>query len=551
MTARRQHFRPQPFSLLSRELASLCITYLYARRALSPFRQNGPARLRTAFCRKRTRTKWRRATGPTGQIDVPNNATRNIEEIRRLQDCIHDLMVVQVALQGVRQCLERQRPAQESRPLPPAAAPSVPADPERDELALELRAMTELHNLSTKLLATTELHPLLKEILQATIALQNADFGNIQLYNPKIQALEMVAHHGFRKDFLHHFATVTDAASACGRALKLRQRVIIEDVSKDPVYQPHRAIALSAGYRAVQATPLFSRNGEILGMISTHFRQPHRPLDRELRLTDLYARQAAEIIERKRTEEALRKLQSELVHVTRVTTMGELAASIAHEINQPLGAIVNNGNSCLRLLDAIPGAPREIRHSLSDIVNDANRASAIVARVRAMTRRTPSENVSLNLPAVIADVLILARRELDEHRIEVRLALDRQLPCVSGDRVQLQQVFLNLIVNSIEAMSTVADDRRILSIAGEPGDLDGRPAVIVTVNDLGIGLPPEAESRLFEAFYTTKPQGLGMGLRISRSIVEAHGGWLRAKSVSGPGTTFSCILPVAPPQKHE
>ena len=176
----------------------------------------------------------------------------------------------------------------------------------KDELAAELTAMTRLHELSTRLLASTELQPLLEEVLDATIDLLQADFGNIQLYDPKTRALEIVAHRGFQQDFLDYFSSVEEDGAACGRALKLRGRVVIEDVETDPGFARHRQIASSAGFRAVQSTPLFSRRGDPLGMISTHFRQPHRPSEHELRLTDLYARQAAELIERKRAEEALR-----------------------------------------------------------------------------------------------------------------------------------------------------------------------------------------------------------------------------------------------------
>ncbi|HWW50438.1 MAG TPA: PAS domain S-box protein, partial [Verrucomicrobiae bacterium] len=174
------------------------------------------------------------------------------------------------------------------------------------ELVAELTAMNRLHQLSTRLLREAELLPLLEEVLNATIALQSADFGNLQLYNERTQALEIVAQRGFGQDFLNHFSAVNESGAACGRALKRAERVIIEDVLTDPDFAPHRAIAASAGFRAVQSTPLFSRSGEPLGIVSTHFRQPHRPSERELRLTDLYARQAAELIERKRAEDVLR-----------------------------------------------------------------------------------------------------------------------------------------------------------------------------------------------------------------------------------------------------
>lgn len=253
--------------------------------------------------------------------------------------------------------------------------------------------------------------------------------------------------------------------------------------------------------------------------------------------------------EPKRTEATLQKLQSELAHVARLTTMGELAASIAHEINQPLGAIVNNGNLCLRLLADKPAERTEMRDAVSDIVDDANRANAIIARVRAMTKRTTSEKTLLQLEGIIADVIVLARHELDKYSIEVCTTLTGGVPPVSGDRVQLQQVFLNLVINSIEALAGIAPAHRVLTISGGHGELNTGPAALITVQDNGVGFPPDTEHRIFEAFYTTKPQGLGMGLRISRSIVEAHGGRLSAKSDGSSGATFSCLLPVASSQE--
>jgi PAS domain S-box-containing protein len=177
----------------------------------------------------------------------------------------------------------------------------------KDELAAELSAMTNLHELSTRLLVTTELQLLLENVLDATIALLNAQYGNIQLYNPKTKGLEIVAQRGFDHDFLDHFSTVDDDGAACGRAISLGRRVVIEDVLTDPGFARHRAIAAAAGFRAVQSTPMFSRSGAPLGMISTHFREPHRPQARELRMTDLYARLAADLIDRQQAEEALRE----------------------------------------------------------------------------------------------------------------------------------------------------------------------------------------------------------------------------------------------------
>jgi len=182
----------------------------------------------------------------------------------------------------------------------------------KDELSAELRAMTRLHEFSNRLLASAELRPILEEVLSATIELQNADFGNVQLYNPQTHALEIVAQRGFQQDFLDYFRSVREDGAACGRAMQRRERVIIEDVQNDPDFAPHRQIAVAAGFRAVQSTPLLSRSGDLLGMLSTHFREPHRPSGRDLRLTDLYVVQAAALIERNQAGAALEKAFEEI-----------------------------------------------------------------------------------------------------------------------------------------------------------------------------------------------------------------------------------------------
>lgn len=182
----------------------------------------------------------------------------------------------------------------------------------KDALAGELSVMTHLHDFSTRLQAGTEIQPLLEEVLFAVIAIQKADFGTLQRYNPEQKTLEIMAQRGFQQDFLEHFVEVQDETSACGRAMNQRKRVVIEDVQDDPGFAPHRIIAASAGFRAVQSTPLLGRNGEMLGMISTHFREPHAPSERELRWTDLYAVHAAQIIEREKNQVALFRYQQEL-----------------------------------------------------------------------------------------------------------------------------------------------------------------------------------------------------------------------------------------------
>jgi PAS domain S-box-containing protein len=410
----------------------------------------------------------------------------------------------------------------------------------KDELAAELIAMTRLHELSTRLLSNIELQPLLEEVLQATIEMQKADFGDVQLYNPETQSLEIVAHCGFKQDFLAHLSGICGDSSISGRSLQRQERVIIEDVEADPVIKQQQQIAVSAGYRAVQSTPLFSRKGEPLGVISTHFSQPHRPSERELRLTDLYAMQGAEMIERKRVEAALQKLQGELAHVTRVTTMGELTASIAHEINQPLGAIVTNGQICLRLLARESPDIGKMREVVERMISDSLRASEVVTRIRGMLKRKDSERALLNLNEIIQEVIALTTTELNKSEIHLQTSLAADLPAVVGDRVQLQQVILNLILNSKDSMSGVGWHPRELLITTMSG-ISGE--VLVTFRDSGTGVDPRDRERIFDPFFTTKSEGMGLGLSISRTIIESHGGSLCATPNEQIGTTIQIILP--------
>jgi len=245
--------------------------------------------------------------------------------------------------------------------------------------------------------------------------------------------------------------------------------------------------------------------------------------------------------------EELRTAEIELAHVTRVTTLGEVTASFAHELNQPLAAIVNNAHACLGLLPRGRHDLGEVRDALADIVSDAERASAIIDRVRGLAKRSSPEKVPLQLRDVVEAIVALAATEADTRRVAMRTDVAADLPVVLGDRVQLQQVLLNLVVNGMDAMSTVAEQERLLEIRGCSDRQDDSPAVRISVQDQGIGFDTGQMARLFEPFYTTKVHGMGMGLAISRSIIAAHGGRLWAEANQGPGATFSFSLPAAAP----
>ena len=246
-----------------------------------------------------------------------------------------------------------------------------------------------------------------------------------------------------------------------------------------------------------------------------------------------------EIADRERAQDALQEVHAELAHVTRALAMGELVGSIAHEVNQPLTGVVANGNFALRELASGTPHLEKLREAIAEIVEDGTRASAVISRIRALLQKRAPDRVELDINDVIQEVIVLLRNETARDRVQVQLDLAADLPHVLGDRVQLQQVLINLIMNGIEAVRTVTDRPRKLSIKSVK-HADG---VLVQVQDSGIGFDPDLVDRIFEPFFTTKAQGIGMGLSISRSIVESHGGRLWAES--GPdGALFQFILPV-------
>jgi PAS domain S-box-containing protein len=248
-----------------------------------------------------------------------------------------------------------------------------------------------------------------------------------------------------------------------------------------------------------------------------------------------------DLTERKRVEGALRDTQTNLAHVIRMTTLGELTASIAHEVNQPLAAIVANAEACLRWLGRGTPDLDAARRSVEWVIDDGNRASEVIRRVRALAKKTDIEMVPLDVNDVIREVIVLVQRELISHQVSLRMELAPKLPMVLADRVQLQQVMINLVMNGIEAMRSVTDRTRELVI----GSLQETQQVLVSVTDRGVGISTEIADRLFNPFFTTKSGGMGMGLAICRSIMEGHGGRLWATADVPHGATFQFTLPVS------
>ena len=244
---------------------------------------------------------------------------------------------------------------------------------------------------------------------------------------------------------------------------------------------------------------------------------------------------------RKRADQALRQTQADLAHIQRVTAMGELAASISHEVMQPLGAGMNNTGAALRWLGAEPPNLDKVRQALGRAVDDGKRAAEIIGRIRTLIKKEPPRKEALEVNEAIVEVIALSRGDVMKNNVSMQTQLAEGLPLIQGDRVQLQQVILNLIINAVQAMSGVNEGSRGLLISTGK---DASDRVLVAVQDSGPGLNPEGFERLFNSFYTTKPGGMGMGLSICRSIVEAHGGRIWATPNAGQGITMQFTLPI-------
>ena len=296
-----------------------------------------------------------------------------------------------------------------------------------------------------------------------------------------------------------------------GNAFNARQEFTLE----------YRLRRWDGEYRWVLDTgvPRFATDGAFIGYIGT----------------------AIDITERKRAELEVRQQRGELAHLTRISTMGELAASLAHELNQPLTAILSNAQAAQRFMVADPADLEEVRAILKDIVHDDTRAGEVIRRMRALVRKEHLEVVPLDLPSVINDVVHLLHSDAVLHNVRVELEVNHELPPVKGDKVQLQQVVLNLLLNAFDAMKDCpANERQVLVRA----ELDGAAMTKITMRDRGTGLTVDKLDRIFEPFYTTKRDGLGMGLSISRSIIEAHGGRLWAENNPDRGATYTFTVPV-------
>jgi signal transduction histidine kinase len=296
---------------------------------------------------------------------------------------------------------------------------------------------------------------------------------------------------------------------------------------------------VNAGFRTSLFVPLL-KDDEIVGIVTLGRKEVRPFTDRQISLFRDFAAQATIALEITRRERQYREMQSELARANRVATMGQLTASIAHEIKQPIATARNNAAAALRFLDKSPPDVAEVREALTCIVSDADRANDVVDRIGSLIKKAPPRKEVVDLNAAILEVTALTRGEEVKTGVTVGTQLAGDLPPIRCDRVQLQQVMLNLIVNAIQSMSGVEDGNRELHISTAPIEPEG---LCVAVRDTGPGLRPESLPRLFEPFYTTKPDGMGMGLSICRSIIEAHGGRLWATSCEPRGALFQFTIP--------
>jgi C4-dicarboxylate-specific signal transduction histidine kinase len=280
-----------------------------------------------------------------------------------------------------------------------------------------------------------------------------------------------------------------------------------------------------------------------LGTFGVYYREPKTPTSLHQGLLEQFKHIARIAIERRLSEEALSKVRSELAHVARAQSLGVLTASIAHEVNQPLSGIITNANTCLRMLAADPPNVDGARETARRTIRDGNRAADVVTRLRALFGKKGTATESVDVNEATREVIALSLGELQRSRVILRAELADDLPPVTGDRVQLQQVILNLVRNASDAMSGVNDRPRQLVIRTERDEGD---RVRLTVQDAGVGLDPQGADKLFEAFYSTKSGGMGIGLSVSRSIIESHHGRLWAAPNDGPGATFAFSIPCAP-----
>lgn len=403
-----------------------------------------------------------------------------------------------------------------------------------DRLASELRAMTRLQQVVARLLVCPDLGTALNEVLDATITLVGSDMGTVQVLNPQTKMLEIVAHRGFKDDFLDHFRTVSvHGGTSCGRAMKDGQRVIIEDVQTDPEHEPHLQVAIANGWHGVQSTPLMGRNRELLGMLSTHYRQPYRPSERDLRILDLYARPAADFIERIRVEEALREADCR---------KNEFLAMLAHELRNPLAPIRNAAQ--ILQLGGDERAVRAVSDMMDRQVGQMVRLVDDLLDVSRISRgKIELRKERVELASVVHHAVEAAHSLYESMNHDLTVTLPSQPIYLNGDPTRLAQIVGNLLNNACKFTDTGGRIRLTVEREGEQA--------VIQVRDSGIGIAADQLPRIFDMFTQVdcslerSTSGLGIGLSLVKNLVEMHGGTVEVHSAGlGQGSEFVVRLPV-------
>jgi signal transduction histidine kinase len=388
----------------------------------------------------------------------------------------------------------------------------------------------------------------LEEILENLVRVVEAQFAGLLCSVLLLDEDGQHVRHGAAPSLPKPYAKAIDGlcigpkAGSCGTAMYRREPVVVTDILQDPLWEPYRGLASSYGLRACWSTPILAHSGKALGSFAMYYREPRSPGPAETRALEMATHLAGIAIERKlarEERERLRQAQADLAHINRVTTMGELTASLAHEIKQPITAAVTNARTCLRWLGRDEPDLSEAREAASRLVTDIMRAADIISKISLLFQKGALQHELVDVNELIREMIVLLRNEAARYSISIRSDLAEGLPKVMADRVQLQQVFMNLMLNGIEAMKDMGTVGE-LTIRSQQGDSS---QLLISIGDTGVGLMPEQVEQIFNPFYTTKAQGTGMGLPISRSIIESHGGRLWVSPNLGRGATFQFTLP--------
>jgi signal transduction histidine kinase len=437
--------------------------------------------------------------------------------------------------------MEQRDRSQEAREAPEAAHDCSDSQQELAEVLRQRAAISEV--LRAIASSPHDLQPIFQAILDSAARVCRAEAGVFRLVEEA--GLRLVAHK-VSPVMLKEYPppTLLEHSSFVARFIASKSPLHIPDLAAHEVYRAGEAYPVGlvkAGLRTALYVPML-RNDELIGVLSIGRMRIEPFTEKEIELVTDFAAEAAIALEITRRERQLREIQMELAHANRVATVGQFTASIAHELRQPMAAARTEASAALRWLDKTPPDLAEVRDALAGIVSATDRAGDVINRIGTLMRKAPPRKELLEFNQAILEVITLTHSEATKTGVTVRTQLAPCLPRIRADRVQLQQVMLNLIVNGIQAINDVAHGQRDLLITTE----DTEDGVRVGVRDTGPGLSPETLERLFEPFYTTKPNGMGMGLSICRSIIEAHRGRLWATGNAPQGAVFQFTIPARP-----